>query len=302
MTSHLEITFWEDEKEEKRWFFASFPSDLMAAEQTLMLAHLSKPRTAESLHESVLLHHFLHRSAPGPDDYLVTRINVYKQRRFLQHEAVLISFKCQAEGELEHHLLVERNVEFASLCTYFLHFSQSVKLASDTACLISTAEPPETYGEVVWSLTIPNNIVFKINLAQISTLLSVVSQTEEAYNLTRTNCYWFSGLIHKTLLRLVQGSNPPAEVEIWDQLEQRRCFYRIGYFLSWLPFDGGHRAQALVEHVYHRFRFYGFYRMGHFMGWVPFDGGHRAQALVDDVHHKYNNLYQSFLNSWVSYN
>ena len=201
MTSHFEITFWEDEKEEKRWFFASFPS-LMAAEPTLMLAHLSKPHTAELLHESVLLHHsgLLSSSAPGPDDYLVTQINVYKQRHFLQHEAVLISFKCQAEGELEHHLLVKRNVNFASLCAYFLHSSQSVKLASDTECLILMAKPPETYGEVVWLLTIPDDIAFKINLAQISTLLSVISQTDEAYNLMGTNCYWFSGLIHKTLL------------------------------------------------------------------------------------------------------
>src|SRR6266550_2044055 len=211
MTSHFEITFWEefsDKKEEEGCFFSSFPSSMAATQIFLESADLLQAQTAGALRKGVYLYYLKPSSITNPDDCLVTRIRVYKQTGALQHESVVISFQLLAEAE--HHLLVERNIDIASLYAYISRSSQSLKLASDITRLISTPEPPEMYGEVVWTLTMPNAEngpnPFRINLVQISTLLSVVSRTDEEYNLTGTNCYWFTWMIREALLQIILAS------------------------------------------------------------------------------------------------
>ncbi|KAF8733213.1 hypothetical protein AX14_004071 [Amanita brunnescens Koide BX004] len=265
-SSHVEILHWGKEPEPGLFYDekggckdASPPSSTAAF---LGFTEL-RPQMADEFCLRVYRHHYTHSENPGapaalidPDRYVVVDISIYKRRLPLQHESVVFHLQVPGDHEPEDvYILADRNIDAALLS--LLSQSQLQKLTADTAYFLQTAEPPgHLYGSLIWTMTMPvpsRTFNFRFNLAQLATLLSVVSNADRQYNVMN-NCYWFTRMVRELVIRIINAalvvSAQPQEI-VPLPVDHSRYLWRTGCFLGLFHLDG--YSDDLAQNAYTKY-------------------------------------------------
>jgi hypothetical protein len=154
----------------------------------------------------------------------------------------------------DFYILANWNIDMASLSRYLSH--QSQKLAVDTAYFIQAEPPQHLYGSIVWKMMMPDTFNFKFNLVQLATLLLTVSCADQEYNIKQKNCYWFTGMVCKLVVQIVNDATAEVHQEISPSniIDHGRYLqlWHAGHYLSFFRLDG--YSPNLAQIVYAKYR------------------------------------------------